>query len=392
MSATPKRPGPRQTAACGLQDSSFVRARVESANLDVLRSIAVLLVFACHFSGMLTGGGARYSLIWRIGRLGVLIFFVHTCLVLMWSLDRSQPGARHLFSAFYVRRAFRIYPLSIVFVLFALVFDTRWNPVNLCQSLTLTQYIFFKGHVTIPPLVTPLWSLPLEVEMYVALPCLYLIFRNRSILSLAFFWISTVVLSFFQPRLGEGFEILKYVPCFLGGIMAWRLIRSGARPRLPAWTWPAGIAAASVFALTATEKSLFFSISALGMCLGLLIPQFHELTWPPITRAAKIVARYSYGIYLAHFPIMSYVMQSRYYWPERIFHYLPPMIAIPHFAKPIDFVLVTTLTAVASFVLYHAIEEPGIRLGHRLARKILLAKFPWQNPQTLAASSASQNG
>src|SRR3981081_1365808 len=83
----------------------------DSANLDFLRSTAVLLVYFTHLYGIYTGRGMKWDLFWHIGQLGVLIFFVHTCLVLMWSLERSGLQGIKLFAPFYVRRILRLYPL-----------------------------------------------------------------------------------------------------------------------------------------------------------------------------------------------------------------------------------------------------------------------------------------
>src|SRR5271157_3735798 len=126
----------------------------ESANLDFLRSFAVLLVFCVHFYDIQTGKGAAWDFVWHLGQLGVLMFFVHTCLVLMWSLERSNLQGWRMFYSFYIRRAFRLYPLSVVCVLFAYRFDLRWSPVNLWQNLTLTQNLFFTNTPSFPPTLT----------------------------------------------------------------------------------------------------------------------------------------------------------------------------------------------------------------------------------------------
>ena len=87
-------------------------------NLDALRAFAVLLVLADHVLETVDGGGgAFHPLDQSLGRLGVLLFFVHTCFVLMASLERKGESGWTLARAFYVRRAFRIYPLAIVCVL-----------------------------------------------------------------------------------------------------------------------------------------------------------------------------------------------------------------------------------------------------------------------------------
>ena len=49
----------------------------------------------------------------------MLLFFVHTSLVLMYSMQRSPLRGGALFRDFYIRRFFRIYPLSILTVLAA---------------------------------------------------------------------------------------------------------------------------------------------------------------------------------------------------------------------------------------------------------------------------------
>jgi peptidoglycan/LPS O-acetylase OafA/YrhL len=340
----------------------------ESTNLDFLRSTAVLLVFATHYYDIRTGAGAMWSIPWHLGQLGVMIFFVHTCLVLMWSLERTSTQGQRLFAPFYARRAFRIYPLSTVFVLFAYFFDAQWTPANLWQNLTLTQYVLFHGHtVLVPPTVTPLWTLPLEIEMYIALPMLFLLLRNRPVKLLVAIWTASIAASYILSPLGDvtgAFTIFKYVPCFLGGVMAWRLIRVRYYRPLPGWLWPAAIAAVSCVWMRSNERYLPLFIAGLGMSLGLAIPLFREMQSKAVRRVSQLIARYSYGIYLSHFPIMLYIMNSdRRHW----FKIIPPMPVIRHYGGPIHALLVVLFTGITSLALYHGVEEPGIRLGRKVA-------------------------
>src|SRR5271155_3842427 len=83
----------------------------KSTNLDFLRSIAVLLVFCSHLFSLLLGEEEKWGFLFHLGQLGVLMFFVHTCLVLMWSLARSSLQGWRLFASFYIHRGFRLYPL-----------------------------------------------------------------------------------------------------------------------------------------------------------------------------------------------------------------------------------------------------------------------------------------
>jgi peptidoglycan/LPS O-acetylase OafA/YrhL len=337
----------------------------ESANLDFLRAVAVLLVFITHLYGIYTGKGAKWDFFWHIGQLGVLMFFVHTCLVLMWSLERSGLNGWRVFVPFYIRRAFRLYPLSVVCVLIAYCFDARWSPVNLWPNLTLTQNLFFTDKPVIPPTLTPLWSLPLEVQMYIVLPVLFLILRNRSLKLLALLWSSSIPIALLQPGWGERFEIFKYAPCFLGGVVAWRLMRDTAR--LPGWLWPLAIVAASLTWMTAAQSYLPLHIAAFGICLGLAIPLFREIPWSHIRTASRITARYSYSIYLSHFPIMVYVFSDPRDPRFKLIRQLPPM---KHLSRTAHFALFLLLSVLAPLALYQLIEKPGIRLGHKLARWI----------------------
>ena len=96
----------------------------ELPNLDILRSLAVLLVLVSHtllYSGHFGWCG------W-MGLTGVSIFFVHTSLVLMWSLERDPHTGR-----FYIRRAFRIYPLWLVILTLTLLAKLPISPVHAPQ-------------------------------------------------------------------------------------------------------------------------------------------------------------------------------------------------------------------------------------------------------------------
>src|SRR5690242_10083259 len=101
----------------------------QDSNLDVLRSVAVLSVFLTHalqvMAGNTFGDHLAYGMdTYSLGRIGVLIFFVHTSLVLMESLERTATKlcGWPLIRYFYIRRAFRIYPLSIFLILLAMAF------------------------------------------------------------------------------------------------------------------------------------------------------------------------------------------------------------------------------------------------------------------------------
>ena len=88
------------------------------SNLDILRAIAVSTVLIDHTVATLQfhpgyHNRAVLDFTAQIGQVGVTSFFVHTSLVLMDSLKRLHETEKLVALRFYVRRFFRIYPLSI---------------------------------------------------------------------------------------------------------------------------------------------------------------------------------------------------------------------------------------------------------------------------------------
>lgn len=341
----------------------------DAANLDLLRSVAVLLVFFDHLYNVTTNHWSESSLASHLGRLGVLIFFVHTCLVLMWSLERSSVKGWRLFTSFYVRRIFRLYPLSIACVVLAYFIDLRWQPINIWSNLTLTQNLFSPGNQTVPPMFSSLWTLPLEVQMYVLLSVLFILFQKRPVYWLVITWVLFAIFAIFQPGFGNRLEILEFIPCFLGGVVAWRLMRDRETKIIDGWAWPAAIPLASIICLTATSQRFVpLHIATFGLCLGLLIPLFKDIPWNRLQNISRIIARYSYGIYLSHFAIQLYCFNDAKFHPVfKIIHQIPPLL---HHSRLVHWSIFLLLSVLMPILLYHLIEKPGICMGHKLATHI----------------------
>jgi peptidoglycan/LPS O-acetylase OafA/YrhL len=341
------------------------RTALPERNLDVLRAVAVLLVLADHVFAANAHASGEWNWNWAVGRLGVLLFFVHTSLVLMSSLERSgsEPGWA---GRFYLRRAFRIYPLAIVIILIAAFFRlpshvtpdgsgmARVFPSTgaLVSNLPLVQNLTGERDIQ-----GVLWSLPLEVQMYVLLPLCFLLARRGTRDMLAMVLVFVALGLAMQSPLVERvpgmwrLSVFSFGPCFMGGVLAYHLLRRGGGGRLPAWTWPLVIvAAAASFALMKPDAAHL----SLGwwpcLALGALIPLVAELPKSAATWFAHRVAKYSYGIYLAHVPIL-------WIW----------LRAIPGLATPIRWIGVAASLVIVPVVLYRTIEHPMTNLGRKLA-------------------------
>jgi len=314
-----------------------------SANLDLLRSLAVLMVLFDHLTRHY-----HYDRFGSIGIFGVLLFFVHTALVLMYSMQRSHLTGFALVKDFYVRRFFRIYPLSILAVLTAyglhlhadgrgLSIAPRPGVLELISNVLLVQNLTLSRSI-----IGPLWSLPLEVQMYLVLPFLFL-WKRRSLWRLLVLWLICGLLGHFPQTIPAlaWFTLLLYIPNFLPGVISFGL---PLRRSLPSWLWP-------MFILTLSALYLWIPSRRVGgllcLLLGLAIPWFKEITFAPLRFVTNRIATYSYGIYLGHSFFIWYALTQHDSW---ILFWLM-WLGIPA-------------------VLYHAFEHPAIVLGRKIAERM----------------------
>lgn len=224
----------------------------------------------------------------------------------------------------------------------------RLSTIQLAANLALMQNLIKSSDA-----IGPLWSLPWEVQMYTALPFLFLVSRRGNIISLAAVALATVAANIFGIVVGiRGTRILDYAPCFMGGVLAYMLIRR-TPPKLPAWLWPCTLAVMGVLLIVSPQalakRRIYWGYWATCAILGALIPVFKDLSPSWLTRTAHRIAQYSYGIYLFHVPAM---------WLA--FDYLRGMGA------PLSMVVFVGATVGLSVTAYHLIEHPLIELGRQI--------------------------
>ncbi len=326
-----------------------------NANLDFLRAVAVLLVLAQHLCGRLR---IEHSAVRSLGLFGVLLFFVHTSLVLMSSMERSGLRGTFLLKDFYTRRIFRIYPLSILAVVAALSLHLE-SDINGIAGLSygqlpgrmaiVSQIFLFQNLVHVKSIVNVLWSLPFEVQMYLVLPFLFAwVRRMRVWWPLLGLWAVSVLAAWAQPHFAalNRASLLRFIPCFLPGVVAFAMPRI---PRLGSYLWPIfilGLVAAF------TLKPGLPMGWALCLVLGLLIPLFREIQSRPVRIVSNRIATYSYGIYVSHQFCIWFalgVLAGHSLW-LRVGVLSVSLVLVP-------------------ILLYHGIEKPMIQAGIRLAER-----------------------
>jgi len=346
------------------------------ANLDFVRALAVLMVVGAHLGWFLGDKHLSFFEISLLGRLGVVIFFVHSGIVNMLSIDRhvQKTGTYALFRAYMTRRCFRIYPLSIVVV--SIVYLTKipvahigtWSTTlgNHPQAEFLPSLFLVQNFVQFDQILEPLWSLPYEIQTYCLFPLIYLALRRfKSSTILIFAWAFLAAVNHvLGPRLlkhanvGHTFslpDMLFYFLWFIAGLYAYKEMQTSRRV-VPFWVLPVLLGFLCLVCTLSYDRTKFIFIS---LCLGLALPHIQECEITAVNRICEWVAKYSFGIYLLHDPAI---------WLGFIrFAHLPAIVRVGIF-------LLTTFGG--SAVLYHIIEYPMIKLGNHVAAAIGRTKAP----------------
>ncbi len=333
------------------------------ANLDILRAVAVLMVVLDHVCESISRnvGHFFHPWDWALGRLGVLLFFVHTSLVLHRSMDRLHMHGFALMKGFLIRRAFRIFPLSTICVLFVVTMqvptmpweDFEWRGVgNLLSNLLLSTNLTFSR-----PVLGPLWSLPLEVQMYCLLPIVYmLVCRWNGIATAIILWIISLPLAFWQPTISDRGSVIGFAPCFLGGVIAFAMERDSVAALHAKWWIPflAGLVA-MYLSVQMISGDMFFRPAQWVVCavLGVSMPLFKDCTNPIIVGGASKVAKYSYGIYLFHCIALWGASKTLGNWPITV-----------------QIAFASCMLIGTTVVLHLIIETPAIQMGARVADRL----------------------
>jgi peptidoglycan/LPS O-acetylase OafA/YrhL len=140
--------------------------------LDGLRGIAALSVVAFH------GWSSHFP-----GRLSVQVFFIISGLLITWLLlGEEKRSGRINRKAFYVRRAFRLFPALYLFL--AWEWTVNFPPV--AKRGLVAAAFYFANYRLIHPAgmfgIVQTWSLSVEEHFYLLWPQIFVWVRNRRLL------------------------------------------------------------------------------------------------------------------------------------------------------------------------------------------------------------------
>jgi peptidoglycan/LPS O-acetylase OafA/YrhL len=296
------------------------------AGLDGLRAFAVIAVVLTHY-GIYQGieGSAVLPLIH--GMTGVRLFFVLSGFLITRLLLREfDRTGRISYANFIVRRALRIVPLYLLFLILAtlLLFSGLWktNPAGLTYA-----WLYFYNFVPprlYDPLLAHTWTLAVEEHFYVLWPIalLYFVHRERTLIRLAVLcallcFFSYVVMVRWLDLRGFFLERMTFVAAFplLIGCLCALFAQFRANGILVSFCRSrAGLATSAI--LFAAPTTLYFvpylsgrvlaqyfavSLQSLGLAMFVLWILFHQgsrIVAALETLPLKYIGMISYGIYI----------------------------------------------------------------------------------------------
>lgn len=360
------------------------------AHIDSLRAIAALLVVWMHVSERFYNLGPQvaqsrwvYDLALKldVGRLGVVLFFAISGFVVPFSIRTGSPAPVR---EFLLRRAFRILPaywLSIPIGAFttATLWGVQFPLWAMVVNMTLLQY-----WLGVRPAMGLYWTLVLEMLFYLccaALLAVRSIDNHRRIAAIAIGLIAIGLFGALSPRFGFRGEVyLTSLWFFHLGIMFWgSLFRAWQDGRLEdrfarwsMWGLLAHLVAAYplLCACVVRLPLNYYLPYSLAIAVFVVGATWMRLRWAGLVRIGEI----SYSVYLLH-PVVFMTML----W---LLVKLPPSSwwRNQHLAAYVAANMLVTIALAGA--TYRWIEQPGIAMGRRLARR-------WFRRPAVASPSAA---
>jgi peptidoglycan/LPS O-acetylase OafA/YrhL len=150
-------------------------------SLDGFRAISIILVLLCHCV-IAKGFPASLKPFARYGDVGVTVFFVISGFLITYLLlTELENNSKINLKDFYLRRAFRILPVFLLYTVFVVTWKNFENVTvtlnNILHIITFTVNFdadrgWFTGHF---------WSLSVEEQFYLVLPAMLIFLRKKII-------------------------------------------------------------------------------------------------------------------------------------------------------------------------------------------------------------------
>ena len=322
--------------APGARATAKTTSRFYRPELDVLRCLAFFMVFSSHvlpFPHDAVGFHWIYAIQEGVSG-GVPLFFILTSFLITELLLREQEttGTVHV-GAFYMRRILRIWPLYFLALLLAILlphfvheFDYVGKYIAPFLLLTGNWVIILHGWFH-NPMLTPLWSTPVQEQFYLLWPLIVVRWGKRGILwSLAFVLPLAWGMDYLLPAFVRGARspdiwcnsVSQFQFFALGSGLALLMHR---RPLRLSFGMRALLFAAAVGAffisgtpchfindfMPSTPMLTLAGYLAIDVGCVLICLAFLGATMPKWSRPLVYLGKISFGLYIFHYTILAIV-------------------------------------------------------------------------------------
>lgn len=307
------------------------------------------------------------------GNSAVALFFVISGFVLGLSLDRGKGGLISTYTAFVLRRVFRIYPALIL----SLFFVGALMPWIVSIDKTILGSEWFNSLYRAPFGIEDLWanvlllstdmnpvSWTLRIELFAALffPVLHAYTRKTGpgydvVMLAGLIWISSEY---------TRADSLHWIVAFYFGLVL---------PRWGAWierltrTSPVGGSAGILLAIAAflSTTHIVYEAASVSVVIACLVygPELRWFRWIDLMWL-RLVGQVSYSFYLIHLIILYCLARGVVLVPGMWVAYIPPIVM--NILLAVMSILVTVLLARLMFVW---IETPFMALGKQVSKRLL---------------------
>ena len=371
--------------------------------LDVLRFVAFLAVFMHHAlprdAGLyIRNGLSPAATQWLLtakeaGAFGLDLFFALSAYLITELLLREH-ASRGSFSvtAFYIRRALRIWPLYFTFLALTVFVIPSILPRENFGPIYIASFALFVGNWVcatkgIPFSVAgPLWSISVEEQFYIAWPLLLRFFGIKRIKQLAIgmlglAFVTRIVLAVYgveHPGVWCN-TLARLDPIALGAILAFTLrgrspqMNNLLRVVLCAVAFASWWLIARYLSQDGTSSIATFALSGFAsvvLLMAVLRSEAPLLRVPPFSWLVYL-GRISYGLYVFHLLALAVMMNVSFV----------PGLGIPisfEFRVLFSFLLTVALAATS----YSFLEQPFLKLKERFSYRSRPAS-PKESPITV---------
>jgi len=361
-----------------------------SVHLDMARGLAALAVLASHVRGLFFvpyHDLSRHSIpldmfygATTLGHQAVMIFFVLSGFLIVGSIVNSFDGGTWSWTKYLVNRIVR---LSLVLIP-ALILCWVVDHIGMALSSTAALYhrpvenlfttsvahletapnffgsLFYVQSILVQPFGSdgPLWSLSYEFWYYILFPIALCALAGKFRARIKVFYCAAALVIFFF--VGRAIA-LYFLIWLLGGSVAVSLRLREARTRF-SWANAMGIAPLLFglgFSISRPLNSPFFTdaIVALGFAawVYVIVGASERHMSPAYARTARLLAGFSYTLYLTHFPIV-FFMRAR----------MHGAVWLPTFIHLVYAVLICAIAAGAAYVFSQLTEAKTELVRHRV--------------------------